>query len=427
MQLYHGLPITTNKISLREQQGVKHHLLGCITLHEQPWRVDRFVLKALESIRDIHARNRVPILVGGTHYYVQSLLFRHSLTDEDDNSPALRSTQIESWEEWPILEASTETILQELYTLDPIIAARWHPKDRRKIRRSLEICLQTGRKASDIYEEQKNPVYREKHQIKDLRFSTLILWTYAPRDVLVPRLDNRVNQMIESGLLEEVREVNKFLDEQQSLELPIDQTRGIWVSIGYKEFACYCRSIINSEASTPDLKRMYSEAIEQTKIATRQYSRSQVKWIRNKLLNALQAVSAGDHVFVLDTSEISAWKEKTVEPASALVEIFLAGSALPQQSTVSEEGDKLMKLKQDYDLGQRPDLWINRTCATCGVTTNTEELWQQHIRGRRHRNNVKKALRQDAIEVSKEPHKCDESTSDDTHKATDSQKSNSHN
>ena len=160
MQLYSGLPIITNKITVEERKGIPHHLLGCIGLDEPTWVVGTFVKRALGVIEEIRSRGKLPILVGGTHYYTQSLLFRDRLAEAEEDGEGGESKKdhheaqgpIEDLEDkYPILKESTENLLERLQDVDPVMAERWHPNDRRNIQRSLEIYLQTGRKSSDIY------------------------------------------------------------------------------------------------------------------------------------------------------------------------------------------------------------------------------------------------------------------------------------
>jgi tRNA dimethylallyltransferase len=72
--MYKGLPIITNKITTEEQKGIRHHLLGCIALDKPTWTVGKFVPEALRIVKEIRSRGRLPILVGGTHYYIQSVI-----------------------------------------------------------------------------------------------------------------------------------------------------------------------------------------------------------------------------------------------------------------------------------------------------------------------------------------------------------------
>jgi tRNA dimethylallyltransferase len=148
MQMYKGLPIITNQIPVHERHGIPHHMLACIELDQPSWRITRFKREALKIIQEIRSRGKTPILVGGTHYYTQAVLFHKTILPSDQELDAASDDSAEE-EKFPILEASTEEMLQKLREVDPVMAERWHPNERRKIRRSLQIYLQTGRRASD--------------------------------------------------------------------------------------------------------------------------------------------------------------------------------------------------------------------------------------------------------------------------------------
>jgi tRNA dimethylallyltransferase len=194
------------------------------------------------------------------------------------------------------------------------MADRWHPNERRKIQRSLEIYLRTGKPASQIYSEQRLkrdssplPTNGESPTSKSgPRFQTLIFWVHADKEVLHKRLDGRVGKMLARGLLSEVQELSRF---RQGHELRtgtgIDHSRGIWVSIGYKEFMDYQHALANESRSASDLEKLKVAAIEKTQAATRQYANRQIKWIRIKLLNALIGAGQKSNVFLVDGSDLS--------------------------------------------------------------------------------------------------------------------------
>ena len=397
MQMYQGLPIITNKIPLEERKDIPHHLLGCVGLNEEPWTVGTFVQRALATIEDVHHRQRLPILVGGTHYYLQSLLFRDALA-QSSHTCADVSQGGETHEGlWPILEAPTEDLYAKLCEVDPTMAARWHPRDRRKIRRSLEIWLQTGKKTSDVYEEQERERKRmqsiERRDVGSmtngsLRFPTLLLWTHTPRDSLNSRLNERVRRMVERGLLHEAKELDELRRMYERVGTPVDLTRGIWASIGYKEFRNYLGALAYTETNGNEVARLLEEAIEQTQTATRQYAKNQLRWIRIKLVNALSNASAAG-MFVLDTNEPSQWTNTVLAPASNYVDSFLRGDTLPNPWEEGPSASELLTSAQDYDLGRRRDLWQSQTCDICRVTAVTEKAWQQHVGGRNHRGALK--------------------------------------
>ncbi|ORY01828.1 IPP transferase-domain-containing protein [Clohesyomyces aquaticus] len=394
MQLYQGLPIITNKISHQEMRGVPHHLLGCIGLEEETWTVGKFVQKALSVIDEIRSRQKLPILVGGTHYYTQSLLFEDALAD------APSQNENNGVQDLSILDGPTDAILEKLMEVDPVMADRWHPKDRRKIQRSLEIYLKTGKQASQIYDEQriKQDVAPEngtpgsnqpvQHGFRP-RFPTLVLWVHAPKDVLYPRLDNRVMKMLDQGLLSEVESLNTFrMTSDASTGSPVDQSRGIWVSIGYKEFKYYHSALIEGTISKVELEKLRTAAIESTQAATRQYANRQIRWIRIKFLNALYGAGQRGNTFLLDGSDLSKWEERVLWPATEVTNHFLSDHFLPDPRTLSTVASEMLAPKRDYDLSQRPELWKKRVCELCGTIAATENDWNLHVKSRRHRRAV---------------------------------------
>ncbi|KAK4546308.1 hypothetical protein LTR36_001985 [Oleoguttula mirabilis] len=404
MQLYAGLPIITNKVTAEEQQGIPHHLLGCIGLAEQTWVVGTFVRRALNVIDEIRARGKLPILVGGTHYYTQSLLFHDRLAAQERDE-VNGDDQHDERAQWPILEQPTEVLLEELTKVDPAMADRWHPKDRRKIQRSLEIYLKTGLRASEVYAEQR---LRKGVQTTGtgavecemmlngpaMRSPTLLFWVSAETDVLRERLDGRVDKMLDTGLLDEVRTLNAYADAEALAGTPVDETRGIWVSIGYKEFKGYVHALESGGHTEKELEKMKADALERTQIATRQYAKRQVRWIRIKLLNALSEAGASDALYLLDGSEVANFGSSVVEPATELAKAFLEASPRPRPQEISPVAAELLRAKREYDISAQPDRWSKQHCDTCDVTCVIEEQWAQHVRSKAHRKLVSRRKKQ---------------------------------
>jgi tRNA dimethylallyltransferase len=404
MQMYDGLPIITNKITTAEQKGVPHHLLGIVGLEEEPWRVGIFKKKAGSIIREIRSRGKLPILVGGTHYYTQSLLFKDALISDTAQSEGKTGEELSREEinrRYPILERPTEEILERLRTVDPVMADRWHPNDRRKIQRSLEIYLMTGKQASKVYEEQqeRKGLYQadgskieacSEAEIAPLLRSTLIFWVHADSEILSKRLDGRVDKMLKVGLIDEVKTLNMFLREQAIAGLAVDRSSGIWVSIGYKEFGPYVEAMKSDELSSKELQVLFASAVERTKAATRQYAKRQIRWIRLKLLAALSKANALSNIYLLDGSNPGHWSTSVSGPAVDIVYRFLAEEELPSPRDLSPVANELLTPKQTFDFGDRRDLWIRQTCELCNMTAVTDEQWLRHVKGRAHRRAVKK-------------------------------------
>jgi tRNA dimethylallyltransferase len=387
MQLYEGLPVITNKMPEDERDGIPHHLLGCISLNEETWTVGNFVSNALAKISEIRARGRLPILVGGTHYYTQSLLFHDALANKSQDEEPVQNAERPA-----VLEEPTEVLLAKLREVDPVMADRWHPNDRRKIQRSLEIWLQTGRKASDIYEEQRTR--REiagQEALSDdtqdgslLRMRTLVLWVGAQSDMLSKRLDTRVDKMVTQGLLDEVSTLSDFYDSRIADGESIDTTRGIWVAIGYKEFLDYQAALRKGDTSPTQLSKLLAQAIEKTKAGTRQYAKRQIRWIRIKLNNAINTAGAKNSFFMLDGSDLTNWNQDVSETGLKLVDSFLKEDTLPDPSSLSPLAAEMLTASKP-DTSARADLWSRKHCEVCDTTSVTESDWTVHVNSKRHK------------------------------------------
>lgn len=404
MQMYRGLPIITNQIPIAERKEVPHHLLSCVELEAEAWRISHFKREALRLIADIRGRGKLPILVGGTHYYTQAVLFKDQLVGEgsdaedgnEDTVDALSSTSTS--EKWPILDSSPEVLMEKLREVDPVMAARWHPKDARKIRRSLEIYFQTGRPASEIYAEQQ--VQKEKAVLQSegqglLRFeNTLIFWVHAEKEVLNARLDARVDDMVQQGLLREAETMFEFLSRREELGIPVDLTRGVWVSIGFKELAPYFTARREGKMSEDELEILRDRCIESIRTATRQYGGSQVKWIRNKLWRALAEAGMTKRLYLLDSSDLSQWARCITEPSEQIVQSLLQGDeTTPDPKSLSVLARTVLGAKEEQAQAQPGLAMKSFTCEICNKTVVGDEQWEIHLKSYSHKRGVKSAAR----------------------------------
>ncbi|TKA73396.1 hypothetical protein B0A55_04288 [Friedmanniomyces simplex] len=404
MRLYAGLPIITNKTTIEEQKGIPHHLLGCIGLQEPTWVVGTFVNKALKVIEEIRGRGKLPILVGGTHFYTQSLLFRDGLTGQDGRGGGLEEGIDLGAEhvDLPLLQQPTETMLAELKKVDPVMAERWHPRDRRKIRRSLEIYLKTGRTAAEVYAEQRRHSNGKSaastpdegngadSNEQSMRFPTLLLWVHAEQSLLRERLNVRVEKMLEAGLLEEVRTLNAYADAEAAADRPVDETRGIWVSIGYKEVKDYVHALQSGETSEKKLQYLKQNCTGKTKDSTRQYAKRQVRWIRSKLINSLPS---SNNLYLLDGSDASTFDTAVIDPAVELTSSFLTAQPMPDPSSLSSAAAELLQpARLHYDSSvPAPERWTKQHCEVCDVTCAVESQWWQHMGSKSHKKAVSKS------------------------------------
>ncbi|KAL4782300.1 IPP transferase-domain-containing protein [Aspergillus varians] len=400
MQMYRGLPIITNQIPVEERNGIPHHLISCIDLEENPWRISMFRRECLRLIDDIHMRGKLPVLVGGTHYYTQSVLFQDQLVakesdSSDEETSSCPAEDVDSAVKWPILDAEPELVFQKLREVDPIMADRWHPKDTRKIRRSLEIYFQTGKPASQVYAEQRQSRQAAARSedfasgTGQLRFNTMIFWVHSEKPTLHERLYKRVDTMIDQGLLSEASRMSDYIQEKEAQGVTIDQTRGVWISIGFKELAPYFDALKDNSKTEKELETLRQSCIESVKIATRQYAMSQLKWIRNKLWNGLAEAGMTNHLYLLDSTNVEDWKKNITEPSECLVEALLKKEPLPDPKSFSELARTTLNAKVTQLLSVDQGTTKCITCDVCRKTMTNEQQWKMHIQGSSHKRVLK--------------------------------------
>lgn len=372
----------TNKISVPEQQNIPHHLLGHVSLQHEPAIIETFQHEARRTMLEIRQRGNLPILVGGTAYYVDALLFDDVVVNEEYSKE----------EGLPILDEPTEVLLEELKKVDPEHAGRWHPNDRRKIQRTLEIYLRTGRPASEIYAEQKA---RRQSGIRGSPWENLLFWVYSEPEVLKPRLDARVDKMLEAGLMDEVHQLFALKQSEEAQGRIVDMNKGIWQSIGYKQFESYLNAQANGVGGA-ELEKLRQAGIEDMKTATRRYANYQNKWTRTKKIPRLkeEGSQALDTLYPLDSTDVSCFQEAVVEPAIELTTQFLAGVGRKHPSELSE----LAKQVLEKHSAEKPEtVWMQRTCDLCQRTMVTEAAWQAHLKTRQHRGRLKYRKRRSLV------------------------------
>lgn len=391
MQMYKGLPIITNKISEEEQRSVPHHLLGNIGLDEETWVVGMFKKEANQVIQEIRSRGRLPIVVGGTHYYTNALLFKDSLVEPEDGSTD-RSPVHDNSSEFPILAGTTEAMWKKLKEVDPVMADRWHPNDRRKIHRSLEIFLTTGRRASDIYAEQQKRKAERAVTEDDAgpRPDPLLLWVHTEDKALKDRLNRRVDKMLDIGLMGEITEMNQYLQSRLESGSTIDSTKGIWQSIGFKEFQPYLTAMKDG-ADEEELAKLKLSSLEAMKTATRRYARYQTKWITKKMIPLLEEEGNLDQLYLLDSTDVTQYSEQVTDKATCLTENFLSGTNMPAPPSLSDTARDVLKAAEARTPVQ--DTYCRKHCKFCDATVLTEDAWQKHVRGKSHRRSVRHAQR----------------------------------
>jgi tRNA dimethylallyltransferase len=322
-------------------------------------------------------------VVGGTHYYIQALLFKDHTIESEQND---QTTLPNDYTKHPILGESTEIILTKLRDVDPVMANRWHPNDRRKIQRSLQIYLETGKPASETYMAR---LQEESSGDVAMRFPVLMLWPHCEREAHKVRLDRRVDRMLDSGLLDEVAQLMNIRKAKHDSGETVDYTKGIWQAIGFRQFEPYQQALTSRVIEQKELDRLKKAAVEQTQASTRRYAASQLKWIRIKLLNALVRANAMPNLFVLDGTDLNCWNSSVIEPALQITQKFLDCKELPDPKMMSPLAAELLAPPKE-DLTYSPENWGVQTCEVCGTKAATPQLWKMHLQSRGHKIKVSK-------------------------------------
>ncbi|CEG81006.1 Putative tRNA dimethylallyltransferase [Rhizopus microsporus] len=339
LQVYKGLDIITNKMPVNEREGIKHHLMDFLNPEEE-YSVTEFLKDCSQKIESISEQSQLPVVVGGTNYYIQSLIWNNTLIGQRESSPAL--------DDFPELDKlETSELYERLSKVDPVMANKWHPSDRRKILRSLKIYHQTGQPQSEIIKLQK-----EQNETEGLqpRYRSLIFWIYAEPSKLNPRLDERVDQMIETGLFDEIKDLRNRVV-QGSIKAPGQNEekyqRGLWQAIGYKEFDPYFNALEEGKEES-EIVKIKDECTERMKAATRRYAKRQIQWIRNKLLPTVMR-SKGDDVLVylLDANDLSNWNINVKDKAITVAKAFQEDLPLPSATSLSVTAEAMLTPSDD--------------------------------------------------------------------------------
>ena len=245
MQIYRYMDIGTAKPTPAEMDGVPHHMVDIIAPAEN-YSVSRYVEQATAVADDILARGRVPVVVGGTGLYIDSLVAGREFA-ENQSDPKLRSMLEQQYD-----EHGGEAMRAMLHSFDPDRAEKLHPADKRRIVRAIEVYLLSGDTIT-AHDERTKAVPKRYNAV------TYAL-DFTDRADLYRRIDLRVDRMAVLGLFDEVR---ALLDRG----VPDDCTA--MQAIGYKEAVLALRGAMTRE-----------EALERIKQSSRQYAKRQLTWLR---------------------------------------------------------------------------------------------------------------------------------------------------
>ncbi len=242
MQIYKDMNIGAAKPTKEEMQGIKHYLRAFVS-PETRYSVADFKQQAQKAIKEIIEKGKIPIIVGGTGLYINSLIYgiEYAKTEFDD--------EYRKKLEKICIEKGLEYLYNEAKRIDPEAMQKISVNDKKRIMRVLEIYNETG----------KNKTQQDKESRKEVKYDYHVFALNMEREILYDRINKRVDLMLEQGLVEEVKYILK-----KYKEFPTAMQ-----GLGYKEVKYYLESIIT-----------YEEMVEKIKMETRRYAKRQITWFK---------------------------------------------------------------------------------------------------------------------------------------------------
>ncbi|WP_242839345.1 tRNA (adenosine(37)-N6)-dimethylallyltransferase MiaA [Oribacterium sp. P6A1] len=260
VQVYRGLDIGSAKVTKEEMQGVPHHLIDIIDV-DTDYDVSMFQTMAREAIEGIYERGHVPILAGGTGFYIQGLLYGIDFTEEDDTLHCdIRERLMKEAAE----EGGAEALYQRLREIDPESTEKIHEHNIRRVIRALEFYEIHGYPIS-----KHNAEEREKKAVYNPAFFVL----NDERQALYERINKRVDLMVTQGLIEEARWLYQ-------LKLPKDRTSV--KGIGYRELLEAFELMEGTGLAASENRAIIERAVEKIKQDSRNYAKRQITWFKRE-------------------------------------------------------------------------------------------------------------------------------------------------
>lgn len=243
MQIYKTMDIGTAKATLEEREGIVHHLIDEKN-PDEPYSVAEFQKTVRNKIEEIKSRGNMPIIVGGTGLYIKSVLYDYEFAGESE-SKEMDDEKYKAFD--------NQVLHQKLFEVDPEAAKLIHPNNRKRVIRALEIFETSGVKKSDMIENQQHK----------LIYDVALIGLTDDRKVLYERINQRVDNMFEMGLVEEV---------QALFEAGIPKTAQSIRAIGYKELYDYFEGSVTLDECRELIKRN-----------SRRYAKRQYTWFNNQM------------------------------------------------------------------------------------------------------------------------------------------------
>ncbi|XP_023537420.1 tRNA dimethylallyltransferase 2 isoform X2 [Cucurbita pepo subsp. pepo] len=398
--VYRGLDVLTNKVPPQDQNGVPHHLLGTVS-PDVEFTAKDFRDSAIPVIDDILSRGCLPMIVGGTNYYIQALFSPLLLDDSTKNIGGSCSSYLGDEEMDIELDEGRDSLKYDhsyLKEIDPVSAGRLHPNNHRKINQYLSLYYRTGVLPSTLFQGKAAESWG---QADSFRYECCLICVDASIPQIDGHVDSRVDSMLAAGLLDEVYDI---------YNPNANYTRGLWQAIGVREFEEFLRyyvpngrcdedsnelspknsmecneilkenmrSILNS-TSAGESSFLLKEAIDNVKLNTRRLvrrQRRQIKRLETLFGWKIHYVDSTEYI----TSKVEdSWTAQVVVPAVQIIRSFLEDCCSATETMNPQSSGQTIK----------KDLWTQYVCQACGnkVLRGAHE-WEQHNLGRSHRKRM---------------------------------------
>lgn len=246
MQIYKDMDIGSAKIKKEEMQGIPHYLID-VLMPDEEFHVVKFQQMAKEAMQEIYAKGKIPIVVGGTGFYIQALLYDIDFTENEGNHAYRQKLELLAQEK------GIQFLHDMLRAVDEKAAEDIHANNVKRVIRALEFYEETGTKISE---------HNEKERAKESPYSFFYFVLNDDRAQLYERIDRRIDEMIEEGLVEEVRSLKErgFTRDMVSMQ-----------GLGYKEILDYLNGVTSLEEAIYILKR-----------DTRHFAKRQITWFKRE-------------------------------------------------------------------------------------------------------------------------------------------------
>lgn len=249
MQVYRRMDIGSAKVTPEEMEGIPHHLIDVLE-PDQEFNVVTFQRMAKEALKKIYSHGHIPIIAGGTGFYIQALLYDIDFKENDEESPVRRELEELADREGERAPALLHGMLKEV---DPKAASQIHANNIKRVIRAIEYFRQTGEKIS---------LHNEEERQKESPYNFLYYVVNTDRPLLYERIDRRVDQMMEHGLVDEVKMLKAMGCHRGQTSMQ---------GLGYKEILDYLDGACTLEEAVYILKR-----------DTRHFAKRQLTWFKRE-------------------------------------------------------------------------------------------------------------------------------------------------